>query len=136
MSASEHSDFIPYPTNRVVGTIADSGNARAAIEALLAGGIDERDIDILHGDQDLNRLDVTGEEHGFLARFQRTLIRTAGSAEEYQHLIQHVDDVRSGRYVIMVLAREHGKRDRVAEILHAHHAQSVGFYGRWAWQAV
>ena len=136
MSASEQSDFIPYPTNRVVGTIADAGDARAAIESLLAEGIDEQDIDILHGDQDLHRLDVTGEEHGFLARFQRTLIRTAGSAEEYQHLIQHVDDVRSGRYVIMVLAREHGKRDRVAEILHAHHAQSVGFYGRWAWQAV
>ena len=71
-------DFIAYPTNRVVGTIADPAHARAAIEALLRAGVDREDIDILHGEGGLHRLDPSGAEHGFLARFQRTLIRLAG----------------------------------------------------------
>ena len=54
----------------------------------------DKDIDILHGDEDIQRLDPTGEEHGFLAQFQRTLLRLAGPAEEYTHLRHHVEDVR------------------------------------------
>ena len=68
--------FIPYPTNRVVGTIADAAGAHAAIQALLQAGFDPQDIDILHGEADIHRLDPTGAAHGFLAQFQRTLIRS------------------------------------------------------------
>ena len=45
-------DFIPYPTHRVVGTIVDAKEARAAIEALLGAGFKPHDIDILHGEKD------------------------------------------------------------------------------------
>src|SRR5262245_13966160 len=88
MSANEHNsgDFIPYPTNRVVGTIADANEARAALDSLLNHGFRSSDIDILHGEKDLHRLDPTGAEHGFLAQFQRTVIRAAGPAEEFKHL--------------------------------------------------
>ena len=74
--------FIPYPTDRVVGTIGDAKDVRAAIEALSQAGFTRDEIDVLHDEDDLNRLDPTGAEHGFLARFQRTLIRTAGPVEE------------------------------------------------------
>ena len=33
-------DFIGYPTNRVVGTVADADKAREAIDALLRAGFD------------------------------------------------------------------------------------------------
>lgn len=129
-SAHEQGDFIPYPTHRVVGTIVDPKNARAAIEGLLSAGFEATDIDVLHGDKGLHRLDPTGAEHGFLAQFQRTLIRVAG--EEFKHLRHHVDDVRAGRFVIMVLSKEREKRDVAADILQSHGAEFVGFYGRWA----
>ena len=129
-------DFIPYPTNRVVGTIVDARNARAATEALLGAGFEPDEIDILHGEKDLHRLDPTGEDHGVLAQLQRSLIRTAGPADEFKNLSRHVDDVRAGRYVIMVLAREREKRRVAADILNSHGAEFVGFYGRWAWQSL
>ena len=132
----ERQDFIPYPTHRVVGTVADAKNAHAAINALLQAGFDRQDIDILHGDEDIQRLDPTGEEHGFLAQFQRTLIRIAGPAEEYKSLRHHVEDVRAGRFVIMVLAKERDRRMRAADILNGHGAEFVGFYGRWAWEGL
>jgi hypothetical protein len=89
----------------------------------------------LHGEHDLNRLDPTGAEHGFLARFQRTLIRTAGPVEEYKHLTRHIDDVRAGRFVVMVLAKQPSQRRTAAEVLSSHGAEFIGFYGRWAYQA-
>ena len=128
-------DFIAYPTNRVVGTIADASNARAAVEGLEAVGFARDEIDVLHGEQDLNRLDPTGQEHGFLARFQRTLIRTAAPVEEHKHLSRHFEDIRAGRFVIMVLAKDHARREHAADILSSHGAEFIGFYGRWAYQA-
>ena len=59
-STTEQREFIPYPTNRVVGTIADATSARAAIDALLQAGFAREDIDILHGEDDVRRLDPTG----------------------------------------------------------------------------
>ena len=127
--------FIPYPTDRVVGTIDDTKDVRAAIEALSQSGFVPAEIDVLHGDDGLTRLDPAGAEHGFLARFQRTLIRTAGPVEEYKHLTRHVADVRAGRFVVMVLAKEPSQRRTAAEILSSHGAEFIGFYGRWAYQA-
>jgi hypothetical protein len=129
-------DFIAYPTNRVVGTIADARQARVAIERLLQAGVDREDIDILHGEQGLHRLDPSGAEHGYLAQFQRTMVRLAGPAEESLHLRHHVDDVREGRFVIMVRAEGPRRRDLVAGILNGHGAEFVGFYGRWAWTSL
>ena len=128
--------FIPYPINRVVGTIADAKHSDAAVKALVDAGFDRDSIDVLHGADDLSRLDPTGAEHGILERLQRALIRTGGSAEEYKHLMHHVEDVRAGRFVIMILAPEREGRTVAADILNAHGAEFVGFYGRWAWQAL
>ena len=96
--------FIPYPTNRVVGSIAGAHHADAAVSALVEAGFDRTSIDVLHGEDDLSRLDPTGAEHGVLERLQRALIRTGRPVEEYKHLMRHVEDVRAGRLVIMVLA--------------------------------
>jgi uncharacterized protein (TIGR02246 family) len=128
--------FIPYPTNRVVGTIADAAQAHAAVEALVTAGFDRQSIDVLHGQDDLSRLDPTGAEHGLLERLQRALIRTGGPVEEYKHLTHHVEDLRAGRFVIMVLAPERDLRIVAADILNGHGAEFVGFYGRWAWHGL
>lgn len=135
-SPIERRDFIAYPINRVVGTIADAKTAHSAIDALLQSGFGPEDIDILHGLAGEQRLDPEGTEHGFLAQFQRTLVRTAGPAEEYRHLMHHLEDVRAGRFVIMVLAKEREQRTLAADILNAHGADFVGFYGRWAWEGL
>jgi uncharacterized protein (TIGR02246 family) len=128
-------NFIGYPTNRVVGTVADAGKARDAIDALLRAGYSEEDIDILHGEEDLTRLDPTGAAHGFLTQFHRTMIRSF-DLEEFKHLSHHCDDVRAGRYVIMVVTRRREQRIVAGDILHQYGAEFVGFYGRWAWADV
>jgi uncharacterized protein (TIGR02246 family) len=130
--STDRRDFIRYPTNRVVGTVGDAGKTREAIDALLRAGFGRGDIDILHGEEDVHRLDPTGAEHGFFAQFQRTVIRTF-DLEEFKHLTHHVEDLRAGRHVIMVLTKRRTQRIMAADILHQYGAEFVGFYGRWAW---
>jgi len=128
---ADRAHFIQYPTNRVVGTVGDADKAGEAVKALLRAGFDRSDIDVLHGEEDVHRLDPTGAQHGILAQVQRTLIRTF-ELEEFKHLTHYVDDVRAGRYVIMVLTKKRVLRIVAADILHQHGAEFVGFYGRWA----
>jgi uncharacterized protein (TIGR02246 family) len=129
--STDRGNFIAYPTNRVVGTVADDDKAQAAIAALLRAGFGMEDIDILHDEKDLKRLDATGTGVGFLAQFHRTLIR-AFDLEEFKHLTHHADDIRAGRFVIMVLTKRRVLRIVASDILHQHGAEFVGFYGRWA----
>jgi len=130
-TSTDRRDFIPYPTNRVVGTVGDANRAGETVDALLRAGFDRKDIDILHGEEDLHRLDPTGAEHGFLAQFQRTLIRTL-DLEEFKHLTHYVEDVRAGLFVIMVLTKRRPLRIAAADILHTYGAEFVEFYGRWS----
>ena len=134
VSTTEPRDFISYPTNRVVGTVADAVSARAALEDLLQAGFAREDVEVLRGDDGEHRLDPSGDAHGWLAQLQRTLIRVAAPAEEHRHLMRHLDDVRAGRSVVMVLAKERASRETAVDILNAHGATFIGFYGRWAWQ--
>ncbi len=133
--SSHRSDFIGHPTNRVVGTVTDATKAREAIGALLQAGFHQDNIDLLQGEQGLHRLDETGAEHGFLAQFQRTVIR-ALETDEFKHLTHHCDDVRAGRCVLMVLTKRREQRIVAGDILHQYGAEFVGFYGRWAWADV
>ena len=133
-STTERPEFIPYPINRVVGTVADANDAHDAIDELLRAGFDRQDIDVLHGEADVGRLDPTGAEHGVLTQLQRALIRSAAPNEEYKYLMRHVEDLRAGRFVIMALARQREQRVVAADILNDHGAKFIGFYGKWAWQ--
>lgn len=128
--STDRRDFIRYPTNRVVGTVGDAAKAGEAVDALLRAGFGRQDIEILHGEEDLHRLDPTGAEDGFLAQFQRKLGR-AFELEEFKHFTHHVEDVRAGRFVMMVLAKRRAQRILAADILHQYGADFVEFYGRW-----
>jgi len=47
--AKGHSDFIPYPTNKVVGIIDDVGDAQAALHDLKAAGFTANQVQVLTG---------------------------------------------------------------------------------------
>jgi hypothetical protein len=64
------------------------------------------------------------------------VIRAGRPVEEYQHLMRHVEDVRAGRWVIMVLAPKREARTIAGDILSVHGAEFLGFYGRWAWEGL
>jgi hypothetical protein len=118
---------------RVVGTVADAKRADATLEALLGAGFERHDIEILHGEEGLHRLDLAGTGHGLLAHVQRRLVWSLGDVEAAS-LERHAKDLRAGRLVIMVRVKGQGRRKLAADILNAHGAEFTGYYGRWFWE--
>jgi hypothetical protein len=133
LTSNKSRGFIAYPTNRVVGTVDDPGAAQAVVEALLEAGFATDEIDILYGEEGLRRLNPTGEEQGVLARVLRAAFQWN---EEDKYLRQHVEDIRAGHFVIMILAKEPEKREKVREILKSHGGRFIKFFGNWAIQSL
>src|SRR5262245_24496346 len=79
--AKDHSDFIPYPTNKVIGIIDDVDDAQAALRDLKAAGFTAKQVQVLTGQEGAHRLDVKGDEHGPLARIVRSTQRLLGDYE-------------------------------------------------------
>ena len=126
--------YIAYPTNRVVGTIVDPKHAQAAIEALLQVGFARQDIDILHGEEDLHRPDPTGAEH------QLSRPVSTDADPDARRRAQAPATLHRGRAGGPM--RDHGAREETrpaeaaADILGTHGAESIEFYGRWAWHSL
>jgi hypothetical protein len=126
---------VPYPTKRVVGTIADPQHAEAAVEALLRAGFARDDIHVLQGETGVHRLDPGDGEPGLLAQVQRRIVQSVGDFPEHS-LKRHAEDLRAGKLVIMVLASRPQKRVMAGEILNAHGAEFIGYHGRWFWESL
>jgi hypothetical protein len=131
--AEERQDFVLYPVGRVVGTVADAHQADATVEALLQAAFERRDIEVLRGEEGLRRLDPAGPQQGLLAQVQRSLVSSVGDFELIS-IERHVQDLRRGKLVVMARVKGRDRRRRAAEILSAHGAEFVGYYGRWFWE--
>lgn len=128
---SENSDFIPYPTNKVIGIIDDPNDCQAALHDLRAAGFTAVEIEILTGEEGAHRIDVTGEEHGTLARLVRSIQRLGLGDLEPNHIRRYEQAMLAGHFAIGVTAKQEEAREKVHEILKAHHGHFINFYGKW-----
>ena len=121
---NEKDNFLRQPRNQLVGIINTPEQLQAAVVELNKAGFGEDAIDVLCGKQGADRLDVTGEKHGLLARLYR-FIEQAKNLREYQQ------DLLSGRFLIAIEAAEEDKRAQALKILQSHGGHRVNFYGKW-----
>jgi len=129
-AAKQDSDFIPYPTNRVVGIIDDTGEAQAALRDLKAAGFTADHVRVLTGEEGAHRLDVKGDEHGPLAHIVRSTQTLLGDYE-IKDLTRYEQALLAGHFGIGVTARYKEDRDKAQQILKAHHGHFINFYSRW-----
>lgn len=128
---SEHSDFIPYPTNKVIGIIDDPNDCKAALHDLRATGFRAGEIEVLTGEEGAHRIDVTGKEHGTLARLVRSIQRLGLGDLEPKHIRRYEQAMLAGQFCIGVSVKKEEAREKVHEILKAHHGHFINFYGEW-----
>jgi len=133
--AKGHSDFIPYPTNKVVGIIDDVGDAQAALHDLKAAGFTANQVQVLTGKEGAHRLDVKGDEHGPLARIVRSTQRLLGDYE-IQHATRHEQELLAGHFGIGIKAHYKEDRDKARQILKAHHGHFINFYSPWTMESL
>lgn len=129
INSSESSEFIFYPTNKVVGVIDNPDDAQAALLDLQANGFAADDIDVLTGKKGAYRIDVTGEKHGLLARIVRSIEKL--SDFEPVHIRRYEREMLTGHYCIGVTARSSDVREQVRKILRSYQGHFINYYGEF-----
>jgi hypothetical protein len=120
-------DRFPYPGGTVIGLLSgqpEIENARARLEQ--AGFAADR-YDVLHGEQDAERLDVEGKAHGMAGTIVRRL--QALVSDEADHVRGYAEHLRAGGYVVGVsVGADEQAKERAADALRAAGAGSLNYY--------
>ncbi len=128
-SLNEGSNFLTYPTNKVLGIVNTPEELRGAVTELNSAGFQNDQVQVLCGQQGAERLDTTGERHGFLARLYRFLEKFGDM--ESKHLSQYKSELLDGHFLIAVDVADEGEQTRVLDVLKAHGGHRVNFFGQW-----
>ena len=126
---NENDNFLRYPTNKLIGVVNTPEELQAAILELNKAGFGEDEINVLCGPKGADRLDVTGEQHGPLARLYR-FVQKFGDMES-DTLREYGEELSSGHFLVTIEAGDEGKRARALNILQSHGGRRINFYGRW-----
>ena len=128
-SLNEGTDFLTYPTNKILGVLGSSEELGATIRDLNAAGFEEQQVQVLCGADGAARLDVTGDRHGFLAMLYR-FVEKFGDMES-KHLSEYKSELLAGHFLVAVDVPDEEARAHVVDAFKAHGGHRVNFYGNW-----
>jgi hypothetical protein len=120
-------DPFPYPRGSVVGGFIDQATFDAARDRLEQAGFGSDSCQLLHGEADADRIDVTGETHGWTGSVIRKLQDAV--TDEGELTRRYADHLRAGHYLIGVrVGGDEAAKQRAAEALGGANAQFLTYY--------
>jgi hypothetical protein len=88
------------------------------------------EVELFVGDEGVEKLDVTGKNHGIVTRLLRNMEQFF--TDETDHLARTDRALRHGGFAIDVFtAGDSEKKAKAARIMKAHGAREVYYWGRW-----
>ena len=124
-------DSMRYPTNHVVGVLDTEQQADDALHALTRGGFLESEITVGCGTELADRLRATTGRAGFAAHAIRFAEALGMVTEEGEAKARYERAMRSGHYVIAIMAPTAERKERASEILASHGGSDIGYFGRF-----
>jgi hypothetical protein len=127
MSDAPAHEHFPYPRGDVVGVFADQAAFDVARERLEQTAFGPQQYEVLHGEDDLARLDTTGEAHGWMGRVFRTLQNAV--TDEGEHARRYAEYLRQGAYIVGVaVGDDEPAKQRATEALRGAHPDFLVYY--------
>ena len=121
------SDTFPYPTGNVVGVLADAESFEHARRRLSQSGFDAAEVQVLHGEEGLARIDLAGAHHGKSGGIIRRL--QSAVSDDAQHVRRYTEYLREGRYILGVrVGEDEAAKQRAADALRGAHAEFLNYY--------
>lgn len=118
-------DTFPYPRGSVVGVLPDGDALEDARRRLADAGFDQ--LEVLHGEDGLARIDVDGSQHGRSGSLKRRLQHVL--SDDADDPRRYADALREGHYVLGVaVGDDEAAKARAAEALRATPAQDLHYY--------
>ena len=128
-------EFVWYPDNDVLAIIDDPAAANRAVQALHNAGYGPQDVHVGSGEEWVEKFAATGQPAGTLGRLVRFLQRVASDVT-YENMRLYEEAARHGQAVVMVHLPGRDHLDEVADILRAHGARDINFFGPLAVERV
>jgi hypothetical protein len=120
--------MITYPTSRLLGVIDDPDAAPVAVQALLAHRVADA-VDILAGDDGLERLGRLGPRPGPLSRVVRAFQFV--TMDQTPDFLVYERALRDGRAVVAVKVSDRERMRTAADLLTARGAHFLNYFGRY-----
>jgi hypothetical protein len=125
---NEGTNFLTYPANKVIGVLSTPEELHAAVMELNNAGFQKERLQVLCGEKGAERLDVSGERYGFLAKVYRTVEKIGVESKD---LKEYESELLDGHFLLAVDVPDEDERTQVLNIFKAHGGHRVNFYGRW-----
>ena len=122
--------MMTYPTNRLTCYFENINDFQNAMRDFAKAGFGISDIQVLHGQEGVEILDIDGSRHGTLARISR-LIQTVMAKSEVQEFELMRDHLQQGHIVIAVPASEQQERELAQNIMHDNNGHHITFFARF-----
>lgn len=120
-------DRFPYPGGTVVGVLLDGAALDVVRERLEQAGFGPDRYDVLHGESDVERIDLKGEAHGLAGTIIRAL--QAVLSDDADHVRRYAEYLRAGHYLVGVsVGEDDAAKQRAADALRAGDAQTLNYY--------
>jgi hypothetical protein len=120
-------DRFPYPGGNVVGVLSDNAALDDARKRLEQAGFGPDRYDVLHGERDVEQIDLEGEGHGLGGTIVRKL--QAIFSDDAADARQYAEHLRAGHYVVGVsVGEDETAKESAANALRGADAQSLKYY--------
>ncbi len=119
-----------YPDNYIMAVFKDEKKAEDAVQALLQAGVASEDIRLFESHEVLDHAEDTERNKSLFARIADAF-QTITSDED-QHVLIYVEEARRGHAILNVHVPESEQVESVKDILVAHSARNIKYFGRWS----
>lgn len=120
-------DGVHYPTSHLLAVLRDPQASEQAAQALRAAGF--VDVEVVSGQQALRAIEVTEQQESPLRRSWERLSQVL--SDEADARPEYLEALGQGLAVLLVYAPHRALVDQAADILKAHQAHAIRFFGRW-----
>jgi hypothetical protein len=119
-----------YPKHYIMAVIDDVKEAEDAVAQLRHAGIPAEDIRLFEHHEVLEYAENTERTRSLRSRIADVF--QAITSDEDAHVLIYVEEALRGHAILNVYAPTDERAERVKNILVAHHARTIKYFGRWA----
>lgn len=121
-----HHDFLTYPLHKLVSVFDSEEAMNGAVDELKANGFSDDVVEAFCGLEGEDRMDFTGDGHGFWAKIMRNAQHLGPDRTYLDRYERHLHD---GHCMVLVSVTNQVRKERAARILHHHTNERVTYFG-------
>ena len=119
-----HPTYLPELNHHVVAFFEFSEDLLKATSHLVNHGLHEEDFFVFEGSEGIEAVDLLGERHSYFEKYMRKFIQFSDAAE-WRFLREADEELRKGRFLLVINMPTDVKKYDIVGTLKANHAYDI-----------